>query len=355
MKLLVTGASGFVGRYVVAAALRRGHAVRAMVRPHATMEGLGWRNHAGVEYARCDLRLREGLNQAVAGIDAVIHLAAAMRGDFYTRFAGTVTATEHLLSAMTESGVDHIVAVSSFAVYDYLRCASWSALDENSPLERRPQQRHAYAQTKLIQERVIGAHAKKHGWKWTVIRPGAVWGKDHWWTTRLGIQVGRWWVRLGARAPVPLTYVENCAEAIVLAAERPEAVGEVLNIVDDDPPSQQKYMAELRHRIAPRPRVFPVSRAVLQGIALMVTLVNGLCFGGRAKVPAVLVPSSLCASAKPLRYPNRKARALLGWRPRYALGQALARCFDDALQADVVDACTATERATHPALVGAGA
>ena len=104
MKLLVTGASGFVGRHVATAALDRGHDVRALIRPATDTSRLPQHGHERLEVCRADLRSPRGLTEVAAGVDAVIHLAASMTGDFYARFAGTVIATENLLAAMTETG-----------------------------------------------------------------------------------------------------------------------------------------------------------------------------------------------------------------------------------------------------------
>src|SRR3954469_7342012 len=104
MKLLITGANGFLGKYVVAEALRRGHSVRAMVRSPKDAEKNGWLHHPKIELALADLRKRKGLADAIRGVDAVLHLAAAKAGDMYAQYGGTVVATEHLLSAMEEAG-----------------------------------------------------------------------------------------------------------------------------------------------------------------------------------------------------------------------------------------------------------
>ena len=118
MKLYITGATGFVGSAVVAEALTRGHEVVAVVRPASTVDlSTQHADHAAqVHEARVDLRSRAGLSESLNGVDSVIHLAAAKSGDFYTQFAGTVVATENLLAAMTEAGVDDLVAISTFSV-----------------------------------------------------------------------------------------------------------------------------------------------------------------------------------------------------------------------------------------------
>src|SRR3954454_10897091 len=325
MKLLVTGANGFLGRFVVAEALRRGHAVRALVRSAADAARHGWDRDPNVEIAVADLRRRKGLADAVAGVDAVLQLAAAKAGDLYAQYAGTVVATENLLAAMTEAGARRIVVVSSFSVYDYMKIRSFAVLDETSPVERDAFERDEYAHTKLVQERLVRDPAGRSGWDYTVLRPGVIYGKDNLWTARLGVRGGRVWLRTGAWARLPLTYVENCAEAIVLAAETEAASAQTLNVVDDDMPTQRRYASLIRRHFSPRPVILPVAWSVMRALAGLATLTNKMLLGGRAKVPGIFIPCRLAARGKPLRFSNRKIKEVLGWRPRYSLAEALDR------------------------------
>ena len=152
MKVLVTGANGFLGRHVVASLLGRGHQVRALVRPAARLEALGW--PAEVEVVRADLRSSRELEPAFDGVDVLVHLAATMSGGDELQFAGTVVGTERLLAAMAATPCRRVVLASSFSVYD------WSAirgtLDETSPLEPAPElyERDGYSIAKSWQERV---------------------------------------------------------------------------------------------------------------------------------------------------------------------------------------------------------
>src|SRR5688500_4253173 len=170
MKLLVTGANGFLGRQVVAEALRRGHAVRAMVRSVKDAARNGWIGKPNLEWVQADLRSRRGLVDAVAECDAVLHLAASKSGDIYAQYAGTVVATENLLAAMTEAKIRRIVAISSLSVYDYLHKKSGTVLDEDSPLDLECIDRDEYAQTKLAQENLVREHATRHGWDFVILR-----------------------------------------------------------------------------------------------------------------------------------------------------------------------------------------
>lgn len=316
MKLLVTGAGGFLGRYVVDEALRQGHTVRAMVRcPSAA--------RAGTEVCVVDLRSRRGLVEAVAGVDAVLHLAAAKSGDVYAQYAGTVVATENLLWAMDQANVRRIVHVSSFSVYNWLRMRGGSVVDESSPVEKNAFDRDAYAHTKLVQERLVREHAANNGWTWTVLRPGMIIGPDNLWGARVGVQGRRTWVRMGAWARLPITYVENVAEAVVLAAEREAAAGQVLNVVDDETPRQRHYVSLLRDRTTPRPKVIALPWLGIRVAARLASLTNKLFLRNRARLPGILVPCRVHARFKPLKYTNRKIKEVLGWTPRYSLVEAI--------------------------------
>lgn len=338
MKLLVTGCSGFLGRYVMAAAVRSGHYVRALVRPASRGLSSSWSDHPQVEVVRGDLRSRHGLAEMVEGVDAVVHLAAAKKGDLYEQFAGTVLATEHLLAAMDAVGVRRLVVTSSFSVYEYLRRWSWSVLDESSPLAYEPQSRDEYCQTKLVQERVVREWFETGNLdepkRLVILRPGAIFGREDLWTGRLGTRLSdESCIRTGALARVPLSYVENCADAVVVAAEHRGSDGlTVLNIVDDEPPSQRTYLNALRKCTGAPRRVIPVPWIVVRSLARLTWLTNRIVFGGRARVPGLFVPALLHARCKPLRYTNAKAKSVLGWRPRYSWREGLERaCGNDDL------------------------
>ena len=318
MKLFVTGGSGFIGRSVVSAASDRGHDVTRLVRRSEGETGARVRDAVG------DVRYPAPWSSSLAGADAVIHLAAAVGGDFHTQFSTTVLGTETLLEAMAAAGVHRLVHVSSFSVYDYRAMAVGSTLDETSPLEARPLDRDAYTQTKLAQERLVLEFAQA-GAEVTVVRPGAVYGPDHLWNAGLAIVLGQVGVAYSPLARQKLTYVDNCAEAIVLAAERPAAIGVTVNVVDDDLPTQRGLARAMRRAGLDVPRAVPVPYRVASAAAESLAFANRRLVGGRAKFPGVVVPASVAAQYRPLRYPNDVAKRVLGWQPRWSLDEALVR------------------------------
>jgi nucleoside-diphosphate-sugar epimerase len=326
MKLLVTGAGGFLGRFVVAEAVRAGHEVCALLRPTGEIPDPSWIAHPRLRIARADLRRRTGLAAIVGNADSVIHVAAAKAGDLYAQFAGTVVGTENLLAAMDQAGASKIVAVSSLSVYDYRANRLFSTIDESSPLERHPFERDGYTQAKLAQEKLIRTHAESRGWDFVILRPGAIFGPGSLLPARAGMRIGdRTIVRLGGFAPLPLVYVENCAAAVVLAAGNADLTGPAFNVIDDACPTQRQYVRMLQRRLSPRPRVVPLPWPMLQSAAIGAHVCNTLLFSGRAKIPGLLIPARLSARINPFRYDNRKCRDVLGWSPRYTLAEALDR------------------------------
>lgn len=326
MKLLVTGANGFLGNYVVTEALRRGHTVRALVRPATDVTKFEWSANSRVEIVRADLRNREQLAEALRDVDGVVHLAAAKSGDFATQYESTFVATENLLSAMTEAGVKRLVAVSSFSVYDFTAASPSVALDETSTVERDALKRDAYARVKLLQESLVREYAGRHGINLVVLRPGMIWGREHLLNAWIGMPVGgRIWLRTGASARVPLTYVENCAEAVILAAESNSPQGQILNVVDDDLPTQRQFARLVLSRISPRRFLIPIPYLLLRLAAGTAAFLNRRMLNGRAQLPGLLIPCRLDARAKPLLYTNKRIKRLLGWTPRFSLHEGLER------------------------------
>ncbi len=302
-RVLVTGAGGFLGREVVAAALADGLAVRAQVRRAAGSAD-------GVDEVVADLRA-DDLAPLVDGIDAVVHLAAAKGGDFHTQYASTVRGTDRLLDAALAAGVPRFVLCSSFAVYDYELPAVGAVVDESTPLDVRGIGRDAYAQTKVLQEQVVRERLAGSSTELVVMRPGVVHGDDPTWTYRVGEAFGRLWIALGSTAQVPLVHVADCARAMVLAATSPGMAAQTFDVLADDPPTQREYRRFLKRAARARPLVVPVPWRLARAAAVIASAAAERSTRPW-RLPGFLVPSSLSVRAKPLRYDGSALRAA-GW------------------------------------------
>jgi len=321
LNVLITGAGGFLGRSVVAEFLRRGHSVRAMVRPSADVGRLGW--PADVEIYRADLLATENLVPAFEGIDAVVHLAASVRGTAEEQYAASVVGTQRLLDAMAKSRTTRLVLASSFSVYDWSKIEG--ELDERSPLEPPSDlpERDGYAVAKAEQEQVARRMAEAHHWALTVLRPGFIWGRGNEECAGLGQKVGPVLLVFGPSTRLPLTHVDNCAHAFAEVLENPRAIGETFNIVDDEGPTIRDHLqASGRKRLTvPTPY-----GAAFAGVRLAHGVLNGL-LRGKKKLPSILVPCRFEARFKPLRFGNRKLCEVLGWTPPLDPAERIRRTF----------------------------
>jgi 2-alkyl-3-oxoalkanoate reductase len=322
MKVLVTGANGFLGRHVVDALLAKGIEVRAMVRPATHVEGLGW--PSSVEIFKADLRTSRELERAFEDIDVLLHLAAVVSGGEDAQFAGTVAGTERLLDAMATSACRRLVLCSSFSVYDY--SSTRRTLNEGSPVHQVPDvyARDGYTISKWWQERVTRRFAKEKGWDLTVLRPGFIWGRDHGYLAALGQQVGRHHLVIGPLTRIPMTHVENCADVFALAATDVRARGQTLNVVDGPGKRIWTYLSD--HLRGSRQKGWRLPVPYFLAI-WMVRLAFATVFRHATKVPSILIPRRLESRLKPLRFEDRKLRETLGWKPPLNYQQCLARTY----------------------------
>jgi len=326
VKALVTGANGFLGQSVVAALLAQGHSVRAFVRPTTDVQKIGWPD--SVEIVRGDLRSARELASAFAGVDVLVHLAAAVTGGDEAQFASTVTGTERLLTAMAETACRRIVLASSFSVYD------WSVirgtLDERSPLATGAAlyRRDGYAIAKAWQERITRRFAAQHGWDLTVLRPGYIWGRDHGYLGGLGQRVGRLHIVVGPFSHLPLTHVDNCADLFARAASDPRAVGQTINVVDGPGERIWGYLGDHLKGTGERGTRVPVPYFVAFNI---VRLAFATILKRNEKLPGLLIPCRFEARMKPLRFTNHRAQELLGWHPPYSYAECLRRTYGSQL------------------------
>ena len=325
MKVLITGANGFLGRPVVSEVLRRGHSVRALIRPATKVERLNWPDE--VEVFRADLRASRNLPEAFEGVDCLIHLAAGVKGTEDAQFAASVVGTERLLEAMAKSETKRLVLASSFSVYD------WSAikgeLTEESPVEPAPDlyERDGYAVAKVWQERVARRMADEHGWSLTVLRPGFIWGRGNEYLAGLGQKLGSAHLVFGPSTRLPLTHVENCAHAFAEAAENPKAIGQTFNVVDDQGPTISEYLWDYLRETGTKGLRVPIPYGLAISGVRLARWTSKTLFRGKGKLPSILVPCRFEARFKPLRFDNRKLREVLGWAPPLGPEERLRRTY----------------------------
>src|SRR5207253_9940992 len=241
--ILVTGSSGFIGTRIVETLLGYGfNNIRCFVRPSSQLGRLEnalrqFDASKDIELVRGDLLSLEDCAKAAEGVSIIYHLAAGFDKSFAAAFMNSALATRNLLDAFLEYGRPRrFVNVSSFAVYSPLSLKRGALLDETCPLEDAPQERFdAYGFGKLKQEEVVREYGNKHNLPYVILRPGYVFGPGkRELNGRVAINTFGFLIQVGGSHPLPVTFVDNCAEAIVLAGLKPGVDGEVFNVVDDE-------------------------------------------------------------------------------------------------------------------------
>ena len=328
-RILITGSNGFIGSRVVDTLLRSGFSnLRCFVRPSSNLTALQAvlvaDPGARVEVMPGNLLSREDCAKAAKDVAAIFHLAAGTTKNFAGSFMNCVVTTRNLLEAAAKFGcLQRFVHVSSFAVYSNWNIRRGGLLDETCELESRPVERaEAYAFAKLKQERLVVEYAEKHGIPYVILRPGAVYGpgvRDL--TKRVGIDTFGVFFHLGGSNQIPLSYVDNCAEAIVLAGLKPGIDGEVFNIVDDDLPSSRQFL-----------RMYKKHTRGFKSYYVPYWLFYSLCWlwekysrWSEGQFPPVFNRRRCAALWKGNKYSNQKLKDRIGWRPTFPFSEASRR------------------------------
>jgi len=218
-----------------------------------------------------------------------------------------------------------LVSASSFTVYSNQGNPRGRILDESAPLENPPQRRgEAYCFAKRKQDDLIESYRAHHGIPAVLVRPGVVYGPGKpGLTGRVGRNTFGIFMHLGGSNPIPLTYVDNCAEAIVLAGLVPGVDGEVFNLVDDDLPSSRQLLRLYKREVA-HFRSLPVPRPLSY---LMCWAWEKYSTWSRGQLPPVFNRHVWRVYWKGSDYPNEKLKTRLGWRQKVPTSEGLARFF----------------------------
>jgi 2-alkyl-3-oxoalkanoate reductase len=330
VRVLVTGAGGFLGRHVVEELLRRGHEVLALTRPSRELSP-EWRQR-GVERVALDLRERgDRLSQALGESDVVIHLAATTSGTWRSMFDTTVTATQRMVDTMrADDWQGRLVHVSSFSVYGLNQVRAHSVVDESTPLEPHPERRDDYAWTKWMQERLVRQLQEEGDVEVAIVRPGIIYGPGRAFQHQLGRELGPTTLLMyGGLVTMRLNFVENTASLLAECGEHPRAAGEVFNAVDPRPLRQWQYARRWRDADPAKRRVIPFPLVALRAFGAGLARAERAT-GGSVSPPSFLDPYRLKPAYADFRYDTSRATRVLGWEPPVSRDQALDRTFAEA-------------------------
>lgn len=318
-KILVTGATGFVGGRVVERVSAEGVPVRATTRLVSRV-----RNQANVEWVQCNLARENELRRSLAGVETVFHCAAMAGppGTLEEHNETNIKGTVRLATLAAEAGVKNLVYLSSISVYG-MPNGGGPYLDELAPYDRRAADRGAYTQSKLDAEKALIDFARQHeSPRVTILRPGTIYGPG------AKLPVGRLQlpspsqpvVAGSRRVPMPLTHIDNVIDAMLAAAQASVPTGRIYNVVDAPDLNQGQVARTLREVSGGRIRPFFVPYPLMWMMMLGVDLL-GLARHRKLGTARFRLKRTLAN----MRFRCSEARRELGWEPRVTLSEGLSQ------------------------------
>lgn len=304
MNLLVTGATGFVGRALCTEAAVRGHAVRRALRSMGSDGAMDDRAVGNID-AQTDWRT------ALQDIDAVIHLAARVHvmqetaSDPLSAFREVnVSGTERLARQAAAAGVKRLVYVSSIKVNGESTAAGQAFRESDAPRPLDP-----YGISKWEAEQALHRIAAETGLEVVIVRPPLVYGPGVKGNFAQMLQV----LRRGIPLPLAsvhnrrsLLYLGNLVDALLLCATHPAAGGRIYLVSDGEAVSTPELLRRLGDAMGHPARLFPFPPALLK--------MAGKLVGFSAPLERLLGS---------LQVDSGRIRRELNWTPPYSLQQGL--------------------------------
>jgi len=237
MKILVTGASGFIGSHLVEKLVKDGHKVKVLIKNVASddldkrKDSLELLNKLGIEIFEGDLLEKSSLKKAVQGVEVVFHLAAIARpmniprGDY---FLVNETGTENLLEECIGKKIKKIIIMSSVSAVGPTR--------DQKPVNEKTDCKPVdiYGFSKLAQEKIAGRYTQEYNLPIIILRPTMVFGPRDFEMLKLFKAVNkRFFPIYGKDKCMEFLYVENLVEACILAMEKGK-IGEKYHISNSE-------------------------------------------------------------------------------------------------------------------------
>lgn len=327
MASLVTGAAGFVGQAIVRRLLGEGERVRALTLPGdrrlPELRALG--TTGALEIVEADVTIYDAIAPHCAGVKRVFHTAALVHGwHAWERYrAVNVGGTQNVARASTAARVERFVHVSTSDVFGIPRRAE--LMDETTPYGEWGE---PYQDTKIEAERWLWQFSRESQLPLAVIYPGWVYGPgDEAFFPGLAAAIDEGVMMFWHRdTRLAWAYIDNLADAIVLASTHPGAVGNGYLVYDDDDgPTLEAVCARIAEIAGKRAPTRYIPYAVAFGAAWLAQSVWKIL---RLRGAPFLFTNDVKAFGSQWHFSNAKARRELGWSPRVSTADGMKAALD---------------------------
>jgi nucleoside-diphosphate-sugar epimerase/predicted dehydrogenase len=328
-RILVTGATGFLGGRLVEILSEQGTAARATTRLVSRARPL-----PGLDWVQCDLAREDQLLGAMCDVETVFHCAAlcGAPGSLQEFEQTNVEGTLRLLRLAERAGVKTFVYMSSMSVYAAPKDSN-AILDESAPFDDRAAERGAYTRSKLAADRAVLDYARHHRWpRVVVLRPGTIYGPG------ARLPLGRFrlpssnerpLIAGSPRVPAGLVFIDDVVQAMLAAARTQLPSGSTYNLIDSPDCDQAELARTLQQvsggKIRPRFAPYPLVWTAMLGVDLVSLARHRKLGTARYRLKRTLAP---------MRFDCAAAKKDLDWQPRVSLAEGLTRVLNgDARQA----------------------
>jgi predicted dehydrogenase/nucleoside-diphosphate-sugar epimerase len=322
-KVLVTGATGFLGYHLIEALARSGAKVVALVR---NKDRVSFDLEQKAEIVCGDLRDSESVEAAMRGVKLVFHCAAVTHNNIpWEKHSDVnISGTEAVLKGALKSGVERVIHISSVIVYGLTRPPQDNVVDENTPYAHNKDKWAYYLLSKIEAERLALTYWREAGLPVTILRLGSLYGPGG--RRSLGgglLPLGPIRLMIGnCRNHLPFTYVENAVSCLLLAAVSPHAIGQAYNVVDEPQVNARELFKKMTEITGERLVLVPLPPILFSSAARLLEWREKR--RGSQKPPKLsnFVVRSAC---RDLIYNTTKAKKQLGWQQEIAFQDGLKR------------------------------